>query len=192
MLEILPTAIEAVTIVAPKRFGDERGFFSEVYNASAFAEAGIETLFVQDNHSLSARVGTVRGLHFQSPPHAQVKLVRVTRGRILDVAVDLRRSSPTYGRHVAVELSAQNWRQLLVPVGFAHGFCTLEPDTEVVYKVSAPYAAAHDLGLAWDDPALGIAWPVGPAEATLSDKDRRQPRLADLPPYFDRGGGGQE
>ena len=185
MIEVLPTAIEAVKLIAPERIADDRGFFSEVYSARAFARAGIETPFVQDNHSLSVRAGTVRGLHFQSPPHAQAKLVRVTRGRILDVAVDLRRSSPTYGRHVAVELSAENWRQLLVPAGFAHGFCTLEPDTEIVYKVSAPFAAAHDLGLAFDDPALGIDWPVRPEQVTLSDKDRRQPRLSDLPRYFD-------
>jgi len=185
MIEVAPTAIEAVKLVTPTRIGDERGFFSEVYSVRAFAEAGIDTVFVQDNHSRSARAGTVRGLHFQSPPLAQAKLVRVTRGRAFDVVVDLRRSSPTYGRHVAVELSADNWRQLLVPVGFAHGFCTLEPDTEMVYKVSAPFAAAHDLGLAFDDPALGIKWPVNPGQAILSDKDRRQPRLAELPRYFD-------
>ena len=184
MLEVVPTAIEAVKIVTPSRFGDERGFFSEVYNRERFAAAGIALEFVQDNHSRSARAGTVRGLHFQSPPHAQDKLVRVSRGRILDVAVDLRRSSPTYGRHVAVELSAKDWRQLFVPVGFAHGFCTLEPDTEVLYKVSAYYSVAHDHGLAWDDPDLDISWPVRPEEATLSDKDRRHPRLADLPAAF--------
>lgn len=184
MPDVLPTAIEAVKIITPRRFADERGFFSEVYNARALAGAGIDTVFVQDNHSLSGKVGTVRGLHFQSPPHAQAKLVRVTRGRALDVAVDLRRSSPTFGKHVAVELSAANWRQLLIPEGFAHGFCTLEPDTELLYKVSAPFAPAHDLGLAFDDPALGIPWPVPPGEVLLSDKDRRQPRLADLPPYF--------
>lgn len=185
MIEVLPTAIEAVKLIAPRRIADGRGFFSEVYGVRAFAEAGIDTPFVQDNHSLSVRAGTVRGLHFQSPPHAQAKLVRVTRGRVLDVAVDLRRSSVAYGRHVAAELSADNWRQLFIPAGFAHGFCTLEPDTEIVYKVSAPYAATNDLGLAFDDPALGIDWPVRLEDATLSDKDRRQPRLADLPRYFD-------
>lgn len=184
MLDVESTALADVRIVSPKRFGDDRGFFSEVYNRERFVEAGIPTEFVQDNHSWSAKVGTVRGLHFQSAPFAQDKLIRVVRGRILDVAVDLRRSSPTYGRHVAVELSAENWRQLLVPVGFAHGFCTLEPDTEVIYKVSGYYSAAHDHGLAWDDPALGIEWPFAPDRATLSDKDRRQPLLADLPPYF--------
>jgi dTDP-4-dehydrorhamnose 3,5-epimerase len=127
----------------------------------------------------------VRGLHFQARPFAQDKLIRVVRGRILDAAVDLRRSSRTFGRHVAIELSAENWQQLLVPIGFAHGFCTLEPDTEVLYKVTAPYSGQHDLGLAWNDPDLGIAWPVMPDAAILSDKDRQQPRLADVSSYFD-------
>ena len=179
------TAIPDVKIITPKKFGDRRGFFSETYNRRAAAEAGIHLEFVQDNHSLSADVGTIRGLHFQSAPFAQDKLVRAPRGRILDVAVDLRRSSPTFGRHVAVELSQENWRQLLVPIGFAHGFCTLEPETEVFYKVTNYYSPAHDHGLAFDDPALGIAWPVDAAKAILSDKDRRLPRLADCPLYFD-------
>jgi dTDP-4-dehydrorhamnose 3,5-epimerase len=185
MLEIQPTAIPDVKILTPKRFGDERGFFSEVYHRRRFEEAGLNLDFVQDNHSLSLKAGTIRGLHFQSPPFAQEKLVRVVRGRVLDIAVDLRRSSRTYGRHVAVEISADDWRQLLVPVGFAHGFCSLEPETEVLYKVTNYYSAAHDHGLAFDDPVLGIEWPVPPAEAILSDKDRRHPRLADLPVYFD-------
>lgn len=185
MITIEPTAIEAVKIIAPRRFGDMRGFFSEVWSRRAFREAGLDLDFVQDNHSLSASRGTLRGLHFQSAPFAQDKLVRVPRGRILDVAVDLRQSSPTYGQHVAVELSAENWLQLLVPAGFAHGFCTLEPDTEVVYKVTADYAPANDHGLAFDDPDLGIAWPFPADAVTLSDKDRRHPRLADLPAYFD-------
>jgi dTDP-4-dehydrorhamnose 3,5-epimerase len=179
------TAIPDVKIVTPKKFGDHRGFFSEVYNRKAFAEAGIALDFIQDNHSLSAQVGTLRGLHFQSAPFAQDKLVRVPRGRILDVAVDIRKSSPTFGRHVAVELSAENWRQLLVPIGFAHGFVTLEPDTEVMYKVTNVYSAANDLGLAWDDPDLAIAWPLPPGGAVLSDKDRKHPRLRDLPTIFD-------
>lgn len=178
------TAIPDVKIVTPKKFGDHRGFFSEVYNRQAFAEAGIALDFIQDNHSLSAQVGTLRGLHFQSEPFAQDKLVRVPRGRILDVAVDIRKSSPTFGRHVAVELSAENWRQLLVPIGFAHGFVTLEPDTEVMYKVTNYYSAANDLGLAWDDPDLAIAWPLPPGGAVLSDKDRKHPRLRDLPAIF--------
>ncbi len=184
MLEVQPTAIPEVRLLTPRRFGDERGFFSEVYNRQRLLDHGIAIEFVQDNHSLSAAAGTLRGLHFQSPPFAQDKLVRVTRGRILDVAVDIRRSSPTYGRHVAVELSAENWWQLLVPVGFAHGFCTLEPHTEVLYKVSAYYSAAHDHGLAWDDPDLGIPWPVPAGGPILSDKDRTHPRLRDLPAHF--------
>lgn len=184
MLRVEPTALPDVKTVNPQRIGDRRGFFSETYNRQRFAEAGIDVEFVQDNHSLSAAAGTVRGLHFQSEPFAQAKLVRVVRGRILDVAVDLRRSSLTFGRHVAVELSAENGCQLFVPVGFAHGFCTLEPDTEIVYKVSGYYSAAHDLGLLWNDPALGIEWPVAPEDAVLSDKDRRQSPLAELPVYF--------
>ncbi|OYW61959.1 MAG: dTDP-4-dehydrorhamnose 3,5-epimerase [Bosea sp. 12-68-7] len=184
MLLVEPTALPDVKIIQPKRFGDHRGFFSETYSRSAFAEAGITLAFVQDNHSLSAAVGTLRGLHFQAPPFAQDKLVRVPRGRILDVAVDIRASSPDFGRFVAVELSAENWRQLLVPAGFAHGFITLEPGTEVIYKVSAPYSPEHDRGLAFDDPALGIDWGLPAERLTLSDKDRRHPRLADLPRCF--------
>lgn len=185
MLHVEATALPDVKIIQPKRFGDHRGFFSETYNQKAFSEAGIDLVFVQDNHSLSPAVGTLRGLHFQSPPFAQDKLVRVARGRILDVAVDIRPSSPDFGKSVAVELSAENWRQLLVPVGFAHGFVTLEPDTEVLYKVSAPYAPAHDHGLAFDDPALGIDWGLPADRLILSEKDRKHPRLADLPRYFD-------
>ncbi|WP_457093881.1 dTDP-4-dehydrorhamnose 3,5-epimerase [Microvirga sp. P5_D2] len=185
MLDIEPTAIPDVKILTPKRFDDGRGFFSEVYNRKRYEDAGVKLDFVQDNHSLSERAGTIRGLHFQTPPFAQDKLVRVVRGRVLDVTVDLRKSSPTFGRHVAVELSAENWRQLLVPIGFAHGFCTLEPDTEVLYKVTNYYSAAHDRGLAFDDPELGIEWPVSPGDALLSEKDRRHPRLVDLPACFD-------
>lgn len=185
MLSVEETAIPAVKIVTPKKFGDHRGFFSETWSSNAFAEAGLDLDFVQDNQSLSASVGTLRGLHFQSPPFAQDKLVRVTRGRILDVAVDIRASSPTFGKHVAVELSAENWKQLLVPVGFAHGFVTLEPDTEVLYKVTAPYAPENDHGLAFDDPALGIDWRLPLSGLTLSDKDRKHPRLAEMLRYFD-------
>lgn len=185
MLHVEATALPDVKIIQPKRFGDHRGFFSETYNQKAFSEAGIDLVFVQDNHSLSPVVGTLRGLHFQSPPFAQDKLVRVARGRILDVAVDIRPSSPDFGKSVAVELSAENWRQLLVPVGFAHGFVTLEPDTEVLYKVSAPYAPAHDHGLAFDDPALAIDWGLPADRLILSEKDRRHPRLAEMLRYFD-------
>jgi dTDP-4-dehydrorhamnose 3,5-epimerase len=185
LLNVEPTGIPDVKIVTTQRFGDDRGFFSDVYNRKRFVENGLATDFVQDNHSRSAKPGTIRGLHFQSRPFAQAKLVRVVRGRVLDVAVDIRRSSPSFGRHVAVELSAENWRQLFVPIGFAHGFCTLEPDTEVLYKVSGYYSPEHDHGLAWDDPDLGIPWPVAPGEAILSDKDRRHPTLAGLPAYFE-------
>jgi dTDP-4-dehydrorhamnose 3,5-epimerase len=178
------TAIAGVKLITPRMHGDHRGFFSEVYREDVLAKAGLALHFVQDNHSLSAQTGTLRGLHFQSPPFAQDKLVRVLRGAILDVAVDLRASSPTYGQHVAVELSSANWRQLLVPIGFAHGFCTLEPDTEVFYKVTNYYSAAHDLGLAWDDPALAIVWPASGSAPVLSDKDKRLPRLNDLPAVF--------
>jgi dTDP-4-dehydrorhamnose 3,5-epimerase len=184
MLSVEATAIPDVKLISPKKFGDHRGFFSEVYNRESFAGAGIGLDFVQDNHSLSAAVGTLRGLHFQSAPFAQDKLVRVVKGAILDVAVDIRAGSPSFGRHVAVELSAENWRQLLVPVGFAHGFVTLEPDTEVLYKVSALYGPKNDHGLAFDDPALGIDWRIPHDQLVLSDKDRKHPRLADLPRYF--------
>ena len=151
----------------PRKFNDGRGFFSEVYDRRTLAEAGVCTDFVQDNHSLSTLKGTVRGLHFQTPPHAQDKLVRVVRGSVFDVAVDLRRSSPTYGRHVSVVLSSEAWNQILVPVGFAHGLMTLEPNTEVVYKVSHYYAPEHDMGLLWNDPTLGIRWPIPEDEAVL-------------------------
>jgi len=174
-----------VKVITLAKHGDHRGFFSEVYSRGSFEAAGLDLTFVQDNHAFSAEVGTIRGLHYQSPPFAQDKLVRVAQGRVLDVAVDLRRSSKTFGRHFAIELSRENWRQLLIPVGFAHGYCTLEPNTELLYKVTNFYSAANDLGLAFDDPALGIDWGVDLARATISDKDRRQPRFADLPAVFD-------
>ena len=161
------------------RFGDHRGFFLETYSARDFAALGIPDVFVQDNHSLSAAAGTVRGMHFQLPPRAQAKLVRVLRGAVLDVAVDLRRGSPAYGRHLAIELSASDERQVYIPAGFAHGFCTIEPDTEVAYKCSDYYDPGLERGLAWDDPDLALPWPVGADRAVLSDKDRRQPRLRD-------------
>jgi dTDP-4-dehydrorhamnose 3,5-epimerase len=183
-MQITALAIPDVLLIEPKKFGDSRGFFSETYSRPALAKAGVTMEFVQDNHSRSAKVGTVRGLHFQAPPFAQDKLVRVTRGRILDVAVDLRKKSPTFGRHVTAELSAENWAQLLVPIGFAHAFVTLEPDTEVIYKVSNIYAPQSDAGILWNDPDLGIAWPVLAAAATLSDKDVKLPRLKDITSPF--------
>lgn len=148
------------------------------------AEHGIDVDFVQDNHSYSREAGTIRGLHFQVGPFAQAKLVRVTRGRILDVAVDIRHGSPSFGRHVASILSADEWNQLFIPAGFAHGFATLVRDTEVQYKVSAPYSALHDKGLLWKDPALGIDWQIEPNAAAVSDKDQSNPRLAELPAFF--------
>ncbi len=183
-MQVEETTIPAVKIVVPKKNGDARGFFSEVYNKSQWENLGIHLIFVQDNHSFSAAVGTLRGLHFQTPPFAQDKLVRVAHGRILDVAVDIRRSSPSFGRFVAVELSAENWRQMLVPVGFAHGFVTMEPDTEVLYKTTANYSPAHDRGVAWDDPDIGLTWPLPSSGPHLSDKDKRWPRLRDAQELF--------
>jgi dTDP-4-dehydrorhamnose 3,5-epimerase len=174
-------ALPGPVLISARRRDDERGYFLETYSARDFADLGVAEIFVQDNQSLSAAVGTIRGLHFQAPPRAQAKLVRVLRGAILDVAVDLRRSSPGFGRHVAVEMRAADAGQLYVPAGFAHGFCTLEPNTEVAYKASEPYAPELDRGVAWDDPELALPWPVHAAGATLSDKDRRAPRLRDLP-----------
>jgi len=187
--EPLQLALQGPRLLAPVRHEDRRGFFSEIWSRAAFAAIGIDCDFVQDNHSLSRQKGTVRGLHFQTPPFAQAKLLRVPRGAILDVVVDIRRGSPTFGQHVAVELSAENWHQLFVPEGFAHGFCTLQPDTELLYKVSAPYAPDHDKGLLWNDPALAIDWPVTANEAVVSDKDRAQPFLADLELVFSYSGG---
>lgn len=176
--------IADVLLLTPNRFRDSRGFFSEVYSRRTLVELGITGDFVQDNHSYSALVGTVRGLHFQKPPYAQAKLVRVTRGRIIDYALDLRHSSPHYGRYVARELSAENWSQLYIPVGFAHAFCTIEPDTEVVYKVTAYYAPEADAGVLWSDPDVGIDWPISHDQVVCSDKDARLPRLQDLAPVF--------
>jgi dTDP-4-dehydrorhamnose 3,5-epimerase len=184
-MKVIEASIPDVKVLSPDRFGDDRGFFSETYNSRTLAGVGIELEFVQDNDSVSAERGTVRGLHFQVPPHAQHKLVRVVRGAILDVAVDLRRGSPTRGRHVAVKVTAEQWNQVLVPIGFAHGFCTLEPDTHVVYKVTSHYAPEHDQGLLWNDPALGIKWPVAEGEAVLSPRDTKWPRLAELGNYFE-------
>lgn len=184
-MQIQDAPLAGVKILTPKKFADRRGFFSEVYNEAAWRDAGASNRFVQDNHSRSAAAGTVRGLHFQREPRAQEKLVRVTRGRILDVVVDLRRSSVTFGLHFTCELSADNWAQLLVPIGFAHGFCTLTEDAEVLYKVSDFYSAAHDHGLAWNDPDLGIAWPIPSESAIISDRDRRWPRLRDLGETFE-------
>lgn len=185
MTEFRRLAIPDVIEIIPAKRGDARGFFSEVYKRSALAEQGLEIDWVQDNQSLSAQVGTVRGLHYQTLPVAQDKLVRVLRGAIFDVAVDLRRSSATYGQWVGVELSADRWNQLLVPIGFAHGFMTLTPDTEVFYKVSAPWSAQHEGALLWNDPDIGIDWPNVGVEPTLSDKDRVAPAFAGFVTPFD-------
>ncbi len=178
------TTIEDVLLITPKKFGDSRGYFIETFRADIFESAiGLFT-FVQDNRSYSAEAGTVRGLHFQIHPHAQGKLVSCSSGAILDVAVDIRAGSPTYGKFVAVELSAENALQLWLPPGFAHGFCTLVANTVVTYKVTDYYSAEHDRGLLWNDPALGIEWPVTADNAILSEKDRKQPTLAELPSSF--------
>ncbi len=174
-----PTCIADVLLITPPRYLDERGFFSETWVERRFVEAGVPGPFVQDNHARSADRGVVRGLHLQIAPSAQGKLVRVVRGSIWDVAVDIRRGSPTYGRHAGVVLSVENWQQLWIPAGLLHGYCTLEPDTEVIYKVTAPWDRQAERGVIWNDPDLAIAWPIGPEEAILSDKDRALPRLAE-------------
>jgi dTDP-4-dehydrorhamnose 3,5-epimerase len=179
--------IREIKVLQIKKHGDSRGFFSETYNKQAFAEVGITVDFVQDNHVLSGPKGTVRGLHFQTPPFDQAKLIRVCRGAIFDVAVDLRVGSPNYGKHETAVLSADAWNQIYIPSGFAHGLATLEPNTEVIYKVSNFYAPKNDAGVLWNDPDLGIDWPIKADEALLSPKDKVQPRFADLPVHFRYG-----
>jgi dTDP-4-dehydrorhamnose 3,5-epimerase len=176
--------VEGPLQITPVRFGDTRGYFAEVYNKEVFGDLGVTSDFVQDNHSLSVGRGVLRGLHFQIAPFAQAKLVRVVRGTIFDVAIDIRGDSPTYGRSVTATLSAENGHQLFVPAGFAHGFCTLEAETEVLYKVDARYSREHERGLRWDDPALAIQWPIDPETALLIDRDRTFPLLGSLPRYF--------
>ncbi|QYF86444.1 dTDP-4-dehydrorhamnose 3,5-epimerase [Brevundimonas sp. PAMC22021] len=172
----------------PRRFGDARGWFMETYSEGSAAAQDIHVRFVQDNQSFSAASGTVRGLHFQRPPHAQAKLVRCVRGSIMDYAVDVRRGSPTYGQHVAAKLTAEGGEQLFVPIGFAHGFVTLEPNTEIAYKVSDVYAPDCDGGLVWNDPSIGIDWPLPASGAVLSDKDRVLPTLAQFHSPFEYDG----
>lgn len=178
----------AVKLIDTPRFGDARGWFSETFSATKAQAWGIPEHFVQDNHSFSAPVGTIRGLHFQRPPHAQGKLVRCARGTIMDYAVDVRRGSPSYGWHVAARLSADNGRQLYVPVGFAHGFVTLEPDTEVIYKVTDVYAPDCDGGLRWNDPTIGIEWALPPSGPVLSAKDEVLPMLMNWDSPFEYHG----
>jgi dTDP-4-dehydrorhamnose 3,5-epimerase len=181
-MQIQALAIHGVKLITPARFADSRGFFSETWTASKLRAQGFDAVFVQDNHSLSVEKGTIRGLHCQVAPCVQGKLVRCVRGAIWDVAVDIRSGSPSYGRWVAAELSEQNWSQLWIPGGFLHGFCTLQPNTEVIYKVTSDYAKACERAVRWDDPLLALPWPVPPAEALLSEKDR-------LAPPFDPGNG---
>jgi dTDP-4-dehydrorhamnose 3,5-epimerase len=179
------TEIPDVKLLVPKRFADPRGWFCENWNRRTFLALGLDLDFVQDNHSMSAEAGTVRGLHFQIPPAAQAKLVRVVRGSAMDVAVDIRRSSKTFGRHVRRVLSAGNGEQLLIPAGFAHGFVTLEANTEVCYKVTSYYSPQHERGIAWNDPDLKIDWGIAPGQARLSARDERYGRLADAAELFD-------
>jgi dTDP-4-dehydrorhamnose 3,5-epimerase len=171
-------------VIVPARFEDARGFFAPVFQQRVLEAEGVTHGWVQENQSLSRRRGTVRGMHFQRPPFTQAKLVRVVRGAALDVCIDLRRASPTYGQHMAVELAADNLTQVYIPPGFAHGFCALTDDVEVLYKVSADWSPAHEGGVIWNDAALGIDWPVAADEAVLSDKDRVLPTLAELGPVF--------
>lgn len=173
-------AISGPALITPNRLGDARGWFMEAFKDGWFRQNIADVTFVQDNHSLSGEAGTIRGLHYQGAPFGQGKLVRCLKGAIFDVAVDIRSDSPTFGQWVSAELSAENFRQLWVPDGFAHGFCTLTPDCEVFYKTTNPYSRDHDFGVAYDDPDIAIAWPIDIAQAVLSDKDRRQPSLADL------------
>lgn len=183
-MQVEETKLPGVLLVTPKRFGDDRGFFSEVYNKNGFAAAGVAVEFVQDNHSLSRDVGVVRGLHFQSPPHAQDKLVRVGAGRVMDVAVDIRKGSPTFGEWVAVELSAEAGNQLFIPKGFLHGFATLAPNSELLYKCSDFYAPDCDGAVRFDDPDLGIDWGIDLESATLSAKDAAAPLFKDFDSPF--------
>ncbi len=184
-MQIEETALPGVVILTPRRFGDDRGFFSESWSRKVLASHGIDIDFVQDNHSVSARTGTLRGLHFQSPPHAQAKLVRCGRGRLFDVAVDIRGGSATYGKWVGVELSFENGKQLLIPEGFLHGFVTREPDTEIVYKCSDYYAPECDGAVRFDDPAIGIDWGLT-GEPVLSEKDAKAPLLSQIGTPFGR------
>jgi dTDP-4-dehydrorhamnose 3,5-epimerase len=180
--------IEGLFSLTPARHGDSRGFFSEVYRREILAAEGIEAEFVQENHVYSAKRGVLRGLHFQIPPYAQGKLVRCARGAILDVAVDIRAGSPTFGRHTVQELSATNWKQLWIPPGFAHGYLVLEAPCEVIYKVTQYWTPHSERGVAWDDPTIAIDWGMPQTELTLAEKDRANPRLAELEPVFQYAG----
>jgi dTDP-4-dehydrorhamnose 3,5-epimerase len=183
-VKVEPLAISEVTLITPPRFQDPRGFFSETWNQGRFAETGIPGPFIQDNHAFSRGIGVLRGLHCQIGSNAQGKLVRCARGAIHDVAVDVRQGSPTFGRWVGATLSAENWTQIWVPVGFLHAYCTLTEETEVIYKVTGAYDKAAERGVIWNDPDIGIDWPVAPEDVILSEKDKVLPRLRDCPPLF--------
>jgi dTDP-4-dehydrorhamnose 3,5-epimerase len=184
-VEFISTDIDDFWVIETPRHGDHRGFFSEIFRADLFKEKGLPDQFIQDNHSMSRGRGVIRGLHYQFSPKAQAKVVRVTRGAILDIVVDIRQSSTTFGQHVAVELSDRNWRQLVVPIGMAHGFVTLSDEVEVQYKCSNSYAPELERGILWSDPALQIDWPIDSSDVVLSDRDRAWPVLADQPDLFD-------
>ncbi len=184
-MDVVPLAIPEVKLIRARRWQDDRGGLVETWSRDRFAEHGLVAEFVQENHVYNGAASIVRGLHFQLPPMAQAKLVRCVRGAVFDVALDVRRRSPSFGRHVAVELRAGDDCQLLIPPGFAHGYCTLEPDSEVVYLLSAPYAPATERAVLWCDPALAIAWPCAPARAIVSPKDQAAPSLAAAPDLFD-------
>ncbi|NOV04245.1 dTDP-4-dehydrorhamnose 3,5-epimerase [Paenibacillus planticolens] len=185
-MKVISTKLPGVVVLEPKAHGDHRGFFMESYNQQTLANAGIHHAFIQDNHSLSVEAGVLRGLHYQLEPKALTKLVRVVSGAVYDVVVDIRKGSPTFGEWVGVILSADNKRQILVPKGFAHGACTLVPNTQLLYKVDDYYSPEHDRGIAWDDPDLGIAWPI--SQPILSERDRQQPALAQAENNFVYGG----
>ncbi len=183
-LEVKPLQIPAILVFRAERWEDRRGYVVPTYNKAFFASLGIGTDFVHENHCFSPRRGTVRGFHYQLPPHGQAKLIRVTRGRILDVNVDLRKGSPSFGRHAKAELAPGGWNQILVPIGFAHCYCTLEDDTEVIFKLGSLFAPGHTAGLAWNDPDLDITWPITAAEAIVLGRDLKRPRFRDLTEFF--------
>ena len=184
-MHVRQLALPEVLEIVPSKHGDDRGFFSETYNAQRFADAGVNVSWVQDNHSLSVAAGVLRGLHFQIPPFAQHKLVRVVRGAIFDVAVDIRRGSPRFGQWCGLQVSADSWNQIFIPTGFAHGFMTLEPNTEVIYKVSELYSPVYDRSIHYADPDIGVAWPLDGRGVTLSAKDQKAPLLRDIDTVFE-------